>query len=177
MMRPAKVVAYILGMAGVCGMVQRVSAQTPAHEPARGKRIVIAASTVLDGKGGVLHDARSRGHGSRLSRGQSSIRSTTTARVVQHAALPVQHRARRDHNPFTPCWLMCRRLRRDSLHHSAHASHAENVRNDFCRRIIVPPAVRQLILLSYHIAGCPETRLRNTHPVGARPFLRFSFFL
>jgi hypothetical protein len=51
-MRPAKVVASILGVLSMCGMVQRVCAQ------GRNKRIVIAASTVLDGKGGVLRDAR-----------------------------------------------------------------------------------------------------------------------
>lgn len=37
-----------------CGAAQRISAQAPAQE----KRTVIAASMVLDGKGGVLRDAR-----------------------------------------------------------------------------------------------------------------------
>jgi imidazolonepropionase-like amidohydrolase len=32
--------------------------QTPANTDESGKRIVIAASTMLDGKGGVLHDNR-----------------------------------------------------------------------------------------------------------------------
>src|SRR6266403_988825 len=57
-MRGVKIIAGILGMAGVCGVALRVSAQAPAQEPSSGKRIVIAASTVLDGKGGVLRDAR-----------------------------------------------------------------------------------------------------------------------
>src|SRR6266403_1979410 len=57
-MRGVKIIAGILGMAGVCGVALRVSAQAPMQEPASGKRIVIAASTVLDGKGGVLRDAR-----------------------------------------------------------------------------------------------------------------------
>src|SRR5438046_548611 len=58
MKRSAKIMAEILGVVVAWGMAQRVSAQTPAQEPAKGKRIVIAASTVLDGKGKVLHDVR-----------------------------------------------------------------------------------------------------------------------
>lgn len=54
----AKIIAGILGMMGVCALAQRVAGQALAQEPARNKRIVIAASTVLDGKGGVLHDTR-----------------------------------------------------------------------------------------------------------------------
>jgi len=61
-MRSAKVGACIFGIVGVCCEGQRVSAQVSAQtaeqEPARGRRIVIAASTVLDGRGGVLHDTR-----------------------------------------------------------------------------------------------------------------------
>src|SRR6266576_997238 len=57
-MRGVKIIAGILGMAGVCGVALRVSAQAPVQEPSSGKRIMIAASTVLDGKGGVLRDAR-----------------------------------------------------------------------------------------------------------------------
>ncbi len=57
-MRSAKVRACIFGIVGVCCEGQRVSAQTAEQEPARGRRIVIAASTVLDGRGGVLHDTR-----------------------------------------------------------------------------------------------------------------------
>src|SRR5437588_1403418 len=57
-MRGVKIIAGILGVLGVSGIAQRVSVQTPVQEPAKGKRIVIAASTVLDGKGKVLRDAR-----------------------------------------------------------------------------------------------------------------------
>jgi imidazolonepropionase-like amidohydrolase len=64
MMRSAKVVAFILGVLGVCGVV---SAQANGQEPGKGKRIVIAASTVLDGKGGVLGDARIVVEGSKIA--------------------------------------------------------------------------------------------------------------
>src|SRR3989475_6904046 len=57
-MRSSKIIACILGVLGVCALAQRVAAQAPVQEPTGGKRIVIVASTVLDGKGGVLHDAR-----------------------------------------------------------------------------------------------------------------------
>src|SRR5438445_64258 len=53
-MRFAKIISCILGVLGICALAQPVSSQAPAQ----GKRIVIAASTVVDGKGGVLHDAR-----------------------------------------------------------------------------------------------------------------------
>src|SRR5260370_19343592 len=65
MMRPAKVVACILSVLGVCGGAERVFAQAP--ETGQGKRIVIAASTVLDGKGGVLRDARIAVEGSKIA--------------------------------------------------------------------------------------------------------------
>src|SRR5438552_18176588 len=57
-MRGVKIIAGILGVVAACGIAQRVSARGQAQEPAKGKRIVIAASTVLDGKGKVLRDAR-----------------------------------------------------------------------------------------------------------------------
>ncbi len=66
-MRSAKIILCILSIPGVCALAQptgvpsraaplgwRFSSQTPAQS----KRIVIAASTVLDGKGRVLHDTR-----------------------------------------------------------------------------------------------------------------------
>src|SRR6266481_2234800 len=40
---------------------------TPAHTSLSGKRIVIAASTVLDGKGRVLHDTRIVIEGSKIA--------------------------------------------------------------------------------------------------------------
>src|SRR6266536_916229 len=51
-MRFAKIFLCILIIPGVCATAP-ISAQTPTQ-----KRIVIAASTVLDGKGGVLHNTR-----------------------------------------------------------------------------------------------------------------------
>ena len=60
-MRPVKVILFILGISGVC-LAQRVSSETPPQT----KRIVIAASTVLDGKGRVLHDTRIVIEGSKI---------------------------------------------------------------------------------------------------------------
>jgi hypothetical protein len=48
----SRIVLSTLSLLGVC-TAQRIP-DTPAHS----KRIVIAASTLLDGKGHVLHDAR-----------------------------------------------------------------------------------------------------------------------
>src|SRR4029077_19554262 len=53
-MRNTNIIAGILGMACAFAAAQRVSAQAPMGN----KRIVIAAGTMLDGKGGVLHDVR-----------------------------------------------------------------------------------------------------------------------
>src|SRR5216683_3138834 len=61
MMQPAKVVACILGALGVCVGAQRAFTQATGQEPVKGKRIVIAASTVLDGKGEPLRDAIAKG--------------------------------------------------------------------------------------------------------------------
>ena len=61
-MRSAKIILCILSIAGVCALVPRISSQTPAQS----KRIVIAASAVLDGKGRVLHDTRIVVEGSRI---------------------------------------------------------------------------------------------------------------
>src|SRR5712691_8318492 len=54
MMRTSKMIVYVLSVLGMCALAQRASAQVAAE----GKRIVIVASSLLDGKGGVLHDAR-----------------------------------------------------------------------------------------------------------------------
>ncbi len=43
-----------LSLLGVCARAEQIAAQVPSQS----KRIVIAASTVLDGKGGVLHNTR-----------------------------------------------------------------------------------------------------------------------
>lgn len=61
-MQSAKIVLFILSILGVCAPAQRISSQTPA----RSKRIVIAASRVLDGKGRVLRDTRIVIEGSKI---------------------------------------------------------------------------------------------------------------
>jgi imidazolonepropionase-like amidohydrolase len=53
-MKSVKLFLLILCILGLCASVQPISSQTPAQ----GKRIVIAASSILDGKGGVLRDTR-----------------------------------------------------------------------------------------------------------------------
>src|SRR5271170_4335182 len=53
-MRSAKIIPCILSSVGVCTLAQRISSQTPRPS----KHIVIAASTLLDGKGRTLHDTR-----------------------------------------------------------------------------------------------------------------------
>ena len=60
-MPTAKFISGLLGILSVCAMAIPISAQTPAP-----KRIVIAASTVLDGKGRVLHDTRIVVEGSKI---------------------------------------------------------------------------------------------------------------
>lgn len=47
-----KFISIVFSLLGFCALAERAS----AHMPERPKRVVIAASTVLDGKGGVLHD-------------------------------------------------------------------------------------------------------------------------
>lgn len=54
MMRGVAIVVCVAGLAGALTMGERVSMQGTSG----GKRIVIAGSDVLDGKGGVLHDTR-----------------------------------------------------------------------------------------------------------------------
>ena len=62
-MRSAKIILCILSILGVSALVQQTSAQTPRQSK---KRIVIAASTVLDGKGHVLHNTRIVIEGSKI---------------------------------------------------------------------------------------------------------------
>ncbi len=75
-MRSARIIARIiasilgvLGVAGVWGVRQRVSAQAPAQN----KRIVIAASTMLDGKGRVLHDRRIVVEGAKIAAMETKV--------------------------------------------------------------------------------------------------------
>ncbi len=57
-----KSIPGILGIVAACMLTPDSSSQTPAA----GKRIVIAASTVLDGTGRVLHDTRIVVEGSQI---------------------------------------------------------------------------------------------------------------
>jgi len=57
-MRSSKILLYLLALFGVCSVAQNVSSQIPAQPSQKPKRIVIAASTLLDGKGRVLHNTR-----------------------------------------------------------------------------------------------------------------------
>ncbi len=73
-MPSAKMVHGILGILGVCVLEPLISSQAPVQSPAvapaqssaKPNRIVIAASTVLDGKGHVLHDTRIVVEGSQI---------------------------------------------------------------------------------------------------------------
>ena len=65
-MQTAKIILCILSLLGFCVLVQSISSQTPAQPPAKSKRIVIAASTVLDGKERVLHNTRIVIEGSKI---------------------------------------------------------------------------------------------------------------
>ncbi|HVS82176.1 MAG TPA: amidohydrolase family protein [Pyrinomonadaceae bacterium] len=61
-LRSVKIILCILSILVVCALPHRTYSQTPAQN----KRIVIAASTVLDGKGRVLHDTRIVIEGSKI---------------------------------------------------------------------------------------------------------------
>src|SRR5260370_3928522 len=66
MMRSERIIASILsvlGVLGVCWVAQRAASQATGQAQARRKRIAIVATTVFDGKGGVLHDRRIRVEG------------------------------------------------------------------------------------------------------------------
>ena len=63
-MRSASIILCIVSCLGVPALAQRV----PSQMPAPAKRIVIAASTVLDGKGRVLHNTRIVIEGSKIVR-------------------------------------------------------------------------------------------------------------
>src|ERR1700752_4000486 len=61
-MRSASIILCIPCVLGVCVPALRISSQIPPQS----KRIVIAASAVFDGKGGVLHDTRIVVDGSKI---------------------------------------------------------------------------------------------------------------
>jgi imidazolonepropionase-like amidohydrolase len=61
MKRCAKILLWAVGVLGVCALGQRTSSPARAHgslDPPAGRRVVIAADVVLDGRGGVLRDVR-----------------------------------------------------------------------------------------------------------------------
>lgn len=60
-MRSSTIILVIL-ILGACTLAQRMS----SHTPSPSKRIVIGASTILDGKGRVLHDTRIAVEGSKV---------------------------------------------------------------------------------------------------------------
>jgi imidazolonepropionase-like amidohydrolase len=60
--RSSKIIVSILSILGACALTQRVSSRPLSQS----KRIVIAASAVLDGKGHVLHDTRMVIDGSKI---------------------------------------------------------------------------------------------------------------
>ncbi|MDT7809161.1 MAG: hypothetical protein QOJ70_2974 [Acidobacteriota bacterium] len=61
-MRFAKTIVYAFGILVVCASAQMVSAQAPEQR----QRVVIAAGTVLDGRGRVIHDTRIVVEGSKI---------------------------------------------------------------------------------------------------------------
>jgi imidazolonepropionase-like amidohydrolase len=65
-MRFARALVSVLSILGVCAIAQPIFSQISSQVPAPSKRIVIAASTVLDGKGGVLRDTRIVVEGSKV---------------------------------------------------------------------------------------------------------------
>jgi imidazolonepropionase-like amidohydrolase len=66
-MRSAKIVVCIISILSGFALAQRAPSQTPAHRPTeKTKRIVIAASRVLDGKGRMLRNTRIVIEGSRI---------------------------------------------------------------------------------------------------------------
>jgi imidazolonepropionase-like amidohydrolase len=63
---PAKIIPCVISILGVCALAQQISSPTPARPTAQGRRIVIAASALLDGKGRVLRDTRIVVEGSKI---------------------------------------------------------------------------------------------------------------
>lgn len=62
----AKIIIHVFSIVGLLALFYRNSSQEPAHSFTSIPRIVIAAGTVLDGKGGVLHDTRIVIEGSKI---------------------------------------------------------------------------------------------------------------
>jgi imidazolonepropionase-like amidohydrolase len=92
-MLSAKVVLGVLTILAICMLAPLISSQapvqlsamspeqTPAQSSARPKHYVIAASTVLDGKGGVLHDVRIVAEGNRIAAVYPESSASKTERI------------------------------------------------------------------------------------------------
>jgi imidazolonepropionase-like amidohydrolase len=65
-MRPAKLVTCFFVLVFACAAARHVAAQTPSQAPAQKRRVVIAASVLLDGRGRVLRDTRVVVEGSKV---------------------------------------------------------------------------------------------------------------
>ena len=61
-MRSASIISCIVSMLGICALAQPI----PSQAPSQNKRIVIAASAVLDGKGRMLHNTHVVIEGSKI---------------------------------------------------------------------------------------------------------------
>jgi len=65
-MRSAKIISCVLSILGGCALGQRIASQAPEQTGATSKRVVIAASAVLDGKGRLMYDTRIVVQGSKI---------------------------------------------------------------------------------------------------------------
>jgi imidazolonepropionase-like amidohydrolase len=65
-MRYSKIILCAANILGICALGQTIQGQPPADVSAKPKRIVIAASTVFDGKGNVLRNNRIVIEGSKI---------------------------------------------------------------------------------------------------------------
>jgi imidazolonepropionase-like amidohydrolase len=57
-MRATKITLYVISLFGLCILTMEISAQTTKDGAPAPKRIVIAATTLLDGEGGILRNTR-----------------------------------------------------------------------------------------------------------------------
>ena len=62
----AKIIICMFGIIGLCAILRGNSSQEPAHSFTSTPHIVIAAGTILDGRGQVLHDTRIVIEGSKI---------------------------------------------------------------------------------------------------------------
>ncbi len=78
-MRSAKIIVGILSVLGARATAQQISSPTPAQS----NSITIAASTLLDGKGHVLHNARIVVEGSKIVAVNEAERQGSRARRLR----------------------------------------------------------------------------------------------